>query len=142
MTIQENVIKKTFVKRFAIPLDFDFFKHPVYPYRLKEDLIVRLELNSSEKVILCTGDTSATYKLSDIWLKYDAVFEEHYATTIGEMYTGTTSIPYTKVTSIHYQTLSKKYTTWKIDVNNLSVRSLQGVLLLFLDKRDGFAKKK
>ena len=37
------------------------------------------------------------------------------------MYTGTTSIPYTKVTSIHYQTLSKKDTTWKIDVNNLSV---------------------
>ena len=57
------------------------------------------------------------------------------------MYTGTTSIPYTKVTSIHYQTLSKKDTTWKIDVNNLSVRSLQGLLLLFLDKRDDFANK-
>ena len=47
MTTQENAIKKTFDKRFAIPLDFDFFKHP-------EDLIVRLELNSAEKVILCT----------------------------------------------------------------------------------------
>ena len=57
------------------------------------------------------------------------------------MYTGTTSIPYTKVTSIHYQTLSKKDTTWKIDVNNLSVRSLQGLLLLFPDKRDDFANK-
>ena len=57
------------------------------------------------------------------------------------MYTGTTLIPYTKVTSIHYQTLSKKDTTWKIDVNNLSVRSLQGLLLLFLDKRDDFANK-
>ena len=57
------------------------------------------------------------------------------------MYAGTTSIPYTKVTSIHYQTLSKKDTTWKIDVNNLSVRSLQGLLLLFLDKRDDFANK-
>ena len=57
LTTKENVIKKTFDKRFAIPLDFDFFKHPVYPYGLKEDLIVRLELNSSEKVILCTGDT-------------------------------------------------------------------------------------
>ena len=57
------------------------------------------------------------------------------------MYTGTTSIPYTKVTSIHYQTLSKKDTTWKIDVNNLSVRSLQGLMLLFLDKRDYFANK-
>ena len=57
------------------------------------------------------------------------------------MYTETTSIPYTKVTSIHYQTLSKKDTTWKIDVNNLSVRLLQGLLLLFLDKRDDFANK-
>ena len=132
MTDQENAIKKTFDKRFAIPLDFDFFKHPVYPYGLKEDLIVRLELNSAEKVILCTGDTNATYKLSDISLEYDAIFDEPYATTIDEMYTGTTSIPYIKVISIHYQTLSKKDTTWKIDVNNLSVRSLQGLLLLFL----------
>ena len=60
VTTQENAFKKTLNKRFAILLDFDFFKHPVYPYGLKEDLIVRLELNSSEKVILCTGDTSAT----------------------------------------------------------------------------------
>ena len=51
-TTQKNAIKKTVDKRFAIPLDIDFFKHPVYPYGLKEDLIVRLKLNSSEKVIL------------------------------------------------------------------------------------------
>ena len=50
-------------------------------------------------------------------------------------------IPYTKVELIHYHTLSKKDTIWKIDVNNLSVRSLQGLLLLFLDKRDDFANK-
>ena len=140
-TTQENAIKKTFDKRFPIPLDFDFFKHPVYPYGLKEDLIVRLELNSSEKVILCTGDTSATYKLLNISLEYDAIFDEPYATTIGEMYTATISIPHTNVTLIHYQTLSKKDTTWKIDVSKLSVRSLQGLLLLFLDKRDDFANK-
>ena len=144
MTTQENAIKKMFDKRFAIPLDFDFFKHPVYPYGLKEDLIVSLELNSSEKVILCTGDTSATYKLSDISLGYDATFDGQIfddATKIGEMYNGTTSIPYTKVTSTHYQTMSKKDTTWKIDVNNLSVCSLQCLLLLFFDKRDDFANK-
>ena len=57
------------------------------------------------------------------------------------MYGGATSIPYTKATSIHYQALSKKDTTWKIDPNNLSVRSLKGLLLLFLDKRDDFANK-
>ena len=43
VTTQENAIKETFGKRFAIPLDFDFFKHPVYPYGLKENLIIRLE---------------------------------------------------------------------------------------------------
>ena len=124
VTTQENAVKKTFHKRFAIPLEFDFFKHPIYPYELKEDLSVRIELNSAEKVILYTGDTNATYKLSDISLEYDVIFDEPYATIIGEMYIGTTSILYTKVTSIHYQTLSKKDNTWKIDANNLSVRSL------------------
>ena len=109
ITTQENVIKKTLDKRFAIPLDFDFFSHPVYPYGLRKDLIVRLELNSEEKVILCTGDTNATYKLSDISLEYDAIFDEPYATAIGEMY-AVTSIPYAKVTSIHYQSLSIKKT--------------------------------
>ena len=116
----------------------------MYPYGLnKENLFVRLELNTSEKVILSTGDTNATYKLSDISLDYDAIFDESYAATIGEMYDGTNerSIPYNKVTSIHYQTLSKKDTTWKIDVNNLSIGSLQGLLLLFLDKCDDFANK-
>ena len=141
LTNQENTIKKMFYKGFAMPLDFDFFKHPVYPYGLKEELIVRLELNFSEKVILCAGNTSATHKISDISLEYDATFGEPYATTIGEMYTGRTSIPYTKVISIHYQALSKKDTTWKIVLNNLSTHSMQVLLLLFLDKRDDFANK-
>ena len=85
-------------------------------------MIVRIELNSAGKVILCTGDTSETYKLS------------------GEMYVKT-SIPYAKVESIHYQKLSKKDTIWKIDVNNLSVSLLQSLLLLFIDKRVELAEK-
>ena len=63
VTTQENAIKKTLQERFAIPLNFDFFKYPVYQYGLKENFIVRLELNSFEKVISCTGYRSATYKL-------------------------------------------------------------------------------
>ena len=39
-----NASKKMFGERLKMPLDFDFFEHPVYPYGLKEDLIVRLEL--------------------------------------------------------------------------------------------------
>ena len=51
MTTQGNAIKKMLDKRFPIPFDFDLFRHPVYPNGLKEKLIVRLELNSLEKVI-------------------------------------------------------------------------------------------
>ena len=141
VTTKENAIKKTFGKRFAIPLDFDFFNHPVYRYVFREDLIIRLELSFSEKVILCSGDSAATNKLSDISVEYGAIFDEPYATTIGELYAETKLIPYTKVTLIHYLALSKKDETWKIDVNNLSVHSLQDLLLLFLDKHDGFANK-
>ena len=90
---------------------------------------------------MCTGDTAASYKLSVVSLEYDAIFDEPYATTIGELYAGTTSIPYIKVILIHYQTLSKNDTTRKIDVNNLSVGSLQGFLSLFLDKRHDIANK-
>ena len=79
----------------------------MYSYGLREDFIVSLELNTSEKVIFCTGNTSATYKISDISLEYDVIINKPYATTIGELYTNML-IPYTKVTPIHYQTLSKK----------------------------------
>ena len=36
LATQENAIKKTFDNRFLISLDFNFFKHPVYAYGLKE----------------------------------------------------------------------------------------------------------
>lgn len=60
VTTQENAIRNTFGKRFAVPLDFDFFKYPVYLYELKKDFLVNLELNSSEKVIFCSGYTTTT----------------------------------------------------------------------------------
>ena len=100
----------------ATPSAFDFFKHPVYPYELKEDLIVRLDLNFSEKLILCSEDTAATYMLSDISLKYDTIFDERYATVIRKLYTGITPTPHTKVTSIHYQALPKKTLSGRLTV--------------------------
>ena len=141
LTTQENDIKKTYDKRFGISLDFDFFKHPVYPSGFVEDLAITIELNSAKEVTLCTGDAKSIYKILDINLEYDGIFDISYATSIREIYSGKLSIPYTKITSIHYQALSKKYIVSKIDQNNLSCRSLQGLLLLFLEKHDDFANK-
>ena len=132
LTKEENAIKKTVSNRFSIPLDFDFFKHPTYG--LREDLIASLELNSAEKIKLASGDTAATYKISDIVLEYDTIFDLDYAAMFENLYSETL-IPYTKVTAVHHLALSKKNENWKIDINNLSVRSLQGLLLLFVDNK-------
>ena len=85
-------------------------------------------------------DTTTAYKLSEISLEYNTTLIRRYVTTIRELYAGIKVILYTKVTSIYYQILSKKDTVWKIDLNNLSNGSLQGLLLVVPDKRDDFAK--
>ena len=43
VTTKKNWSKRRLIKGFDFTLDFDFFKHPLYPHGLKEDLIVRLE---------------------------------------------------------------------------------------------------
>ena len=92
-------------------------------------------------MILHSKDTTATYKLSGISLEYDTISHKSYITMISELYAGTTLIPYTNVTSIYYKALSKKDSTSNTDINNLSVFSLQDLMLLFLDKYDDFANK-
>lgn len=72
------------------------FTHGVYHYGLKEDLIVSLELNSSENVIVWSGDTAASYKFKDISLEYDTLFGKCYAKKIGDLYVGRKSAQYTQ----------------------------------------------
>ena len=78
LNTEENAIAKTLGNRFAIPLDFEYFKQPVSPYYLHKDLVVTIELNKPEKVMLCSNDASATYTISDIVLEYDAVIDAGY----------------------------------------------------------------
>ena len=73
LSTAENAVKKTLGKRFAIPLDFEYFKQPVSPYYLHEKLFVTIELNKSEKVMLCSDDALATYTISNLALEYDAI---------------------------------------------------------------------
>ena len=61
-------------------------------------------------MILCSGITAATYKVLDISLELDAIFEKRFATKIGELYVEQ-RWSHTKVILIHYQTLSQKDTT-------------------------------
>ena len=82
-------MKNTLGERFALLLDFDFFEHPAYSKGLKEDLIVRLELNSSEKLILYNRDATTAQKLSEVFLKYNVIFDESNARVIDGLYVET-----------------------------------------------------
>ena len=97
VTTPENAVKTIFNKRFTIPSDSDFFNYSVYPDELRKDFIVRLEFSSSEKVILRSRVTTSVYKLSNVSLEYNGIFDKNYAKMIGELCAGTTLIPYAKV---------------------------------------------
>ena len=60
-------------------------------------------------MILCSGITAATYKVLDISLELDAIFEKRFATKIGELYVGTTSIPYQSNINPLSDTISKRH---------------------------------
>ena len=75
LSTAENAVKKTLGNRFAISLDFEYFKPPISPYYIHKDLIVSIELNKSEKVMLCSNDAEATYTIPDLALEYDVIID-------------------------------------------------------------------
>ena len=93
---EENAIAKTLGNRLAIPIDFDYFKQPVFPYYLHEDLVVTMELKKPKKVMLCSNDASETYTISDIALEYDAVIKAQYTEKVS-IAQQNSSYPYTRV---------------------------------------------
>lgn len=86
-------------------------------------------------LVLCSEDIVPTSKFSDISLQYDATFDGGYATTmwiacsnkVSSMYQGDIN-PLTDAIGIIY-------------ISNMFVCSLQGLMLLILDKRDDFCNK-
>ena len=83
----ENALKETRGNRFMIPYDFEYFKQPVLPYYLHEDLIVTIELTKPEKVMLCGNDDKATYTISDIALEYDVIIDIEYTRKVSIVHT-------------------------------------------------------
>lgn len=92
-TAQQLQTKKTKLKR-ALAKGFQYIW--INSYGHEDTFITKLELHSSEKVILCCRNTDATYKLSNFFLKYDTIFGGIYAIMISELRNITVSIPYPK----------------------------------------------
>ena len=113
VTTKENAVKMTFDKKFWNAFGFWLFK--------KFFISLRTSERFDRKPWINIQDAIATYKLSEISLVCNAMFDEYYVTVTSELYNGTASISFTKVTSIHYQILSKKDTTWETDIKMMFV---------------------
>ena len=138
LSTAENAVKTTLGNRFMIPLDFEFFKQPISPFYLDEKLFVTIKLNKSGK-IMHTSDDAATYKITDLALEYDVIIDSDYTEKVSAAQANS-SYPYTRITRLSYDIKDKKKTSWLINTN-LQAKSLQGLLLLFLEDRTDFAHK-
>ena len=83
---EENAINKALSNRFSVTFEFNFFSYLLYPYGLREDLFLWLELNTPETLLLCTGETVATYKLQDISLKCCDIFYANFPSILSNMF--------------------------------------------------------
>ena len=132
-TAEQTAIATTLGNRFSIPLDFAIFNAILHAFSLREDIVVRITLASPLKVLLITGDTSATYKIINICLEFDKIIDIELTSTIRLNYEIGYDIPFDKITRIHYNKLSKKDTIWKITIGSITTSSLRGIFILFVD---------
>ena len=89
--------------------------------------------------MLSSDDALATYIISDLALSYDAIIHAGYTEKVSVAQQNT-SYQYTRVKRLSYHQLSKKNTSWLIDTK-WQAKSLQGLLLLFLELKTDFDNK-
>ena len=76
---------------------------------------------------------------SDLALEYDAIIDAGYTEKVSVAQQNS-SYPYTRVTRLSYQHTVEKRTSWLIHTK-LQAKSLQGLLLLFLEDKTDFDNK-
>ena len=139
-TVAKDVaVGKAFDNMFCIPLDFEMLSshNPFFQHELKDKLSYELTFNSHGRVVVST-DTNASYTISDINLEFDVVNSPELAQMIRNKYSGKSVVLYDKVFLHNMETLNKSDTIWNIYLKP-QVRSMKGVLILFIDPADGGA---
>ena len=84
---KDNAIAEAYGNKFIIPLDFEMLDSamPYYQVGLRNRLSYELKFNNCNRVIN-SSKTDATYKITDISLKYDIVTQPELARSIRSEY--------------------------------------------------------
>ena len=137
----DKAIAVAFGNRFCIPLDFELLEShmPFYQSALGDRLEYELTFNDYSNVVRATGDNDTSYSIENISLEYDMVTLPELARMISNQYKGRLAILYDRVLRHRKLSKDKSDTLWNINLN-VPARSMKGILMLFEDARQPFAR--
>ena len=128
------IMAEVFGNRYRLYFNvIDFFKTPIYPYCIGQDILITLTLNEVKHIISTTIVKDENYELKNIHMEYETVTSKVYADVIREAYQAGTSILCTNVVLYREETVKKSDTLLNININ-VPRSSLKGVLMLFREE--------
>jgi hypothetical protein len=145
-TIATNkAIADVYGNRFFVPLDFELLEShmPFYQSALGDRLEYELTFNDYSRVIKAAGNAgvlaATRYTVDNICLEYDMVTQPDLARMIRNQYASRVAILYDRILRHRKIICNKNETLWNINLN-VPARSMKGILMLFEDPAEAFAR--
>ena len=139
---KDTAVAKAFGNRFYIPLDFELLEShmPFFQSAFGDRLEYELTFNEYGRVVRATGDAAAKFSVEGIALEFEMVTNRELADNIRNQYAGKMAILYDRVLRHRRIAADKSDTLWNINLN-VPARSMKGVLMLFEEPTDAFARQ-
>jgi hypothetical protein len=137
--VEDVALGEAYGNSFRIPLDFELLSThaPFFPSEFKDKLSFELTFNNYNRVIV-SSDTSASYTISNLRLKFKTVNSPELAHTLRNQYRGKSTVLYERIIRYSKLSLNKSDTIWNIKMEP-QAKSIKGILILFIDPADGGA---
>lgn len=141
-TVKDVAVAKAYGNRFYIPLDFELLEShmPFFQSAFGDRLEYELTFNDYGRVVRATGDAAAKFSVEGIALEFEMVTNRELADNIRNQYAGKMAILYDRVLRHRRIAADKSDTLWNINLN-VPARSMKGVLMLFEEPTDAFARQ-
>ena len=139
---KDVAVAKAYGNRFYIPLDFELLEShmPFFQSAFGDRLEYELTFNDYGRVVRATSDTAAKFEIEGIALEFEMVTNRELADNIRNQYAGKMAILYDRVLRHRRIAANKSDTLWNINLN-VPARSMKGVLMLFEEPADAFARQ-
>ena len=131
---QDKAIADAYGNKFIILLDFEMSDSaaPYYQAGLRNRLCYEIKFNNCNRVIN-SAKTNATYKITDVSLKYEIVTQPDLARSIKAEYNEMV-LYYDRILRHRKIIVNKSDTMWNWSFN-MPCKSLKGILVLFEEEK-------